>query len=137
MSAMYGPHVALNHVFLVSCVRATAASELPLPSVSVHVALEVAGGVGAVGAVGAGERLLTCVNAHMFLHISDKTAAIWTVGAIVHLPVAMTLAYSCTSSPAALHHLLGMLSLLSGCQTPIPATLIQVLQLHTSLKEPE
>lgn len=123
---MLGPHVALNHVFPVSPVGAMAANELLLTTVSVHVALEVAGGVGAVGTVGAGERLLTCVSIHVLLQVIDKMAAVRTVGAIVRcLPVAVILAYSCISSPAALHHLLGMVSLLTGCQTPTPATLTQ------------
>ena len=123
MSAVLCPQVGLNQVFPVSPEGTTAASELFLLTVNVRVSVEVAAGVGAVGTVGTGKRLLACVSAHVFLQVIDIIAGVGTVGAIVHLPVVVILAYCCTSFPAALHHLLGMLSLLICCQTPTTASL--------------
>lgn len=115
MTAMLSPHVAFYHTFAGGSVGASVTSKLLLLTVGVHVTLEVVVGVGAIGAVGTGEWLLTCVSVHMPLKISDKMAGVGAVGTLVHLPVALILAKSCASFPGALHHLLGMFSLLIGC----------------------
>ena len=113
MTAVLGPHVALNHTSAGGSEGASMASKLFLSAVSIHVTFEVVVGVGSIGTVGAGVWLLTRMCVHVSLKVSDKMGGVGAVGTLVHLPVALILAQS-SSSPAALHYLLGMLGLLIG-----------------------